>query len=101
MGKYYLRRGNYRDAVVAFEAAEKWYVSKYGPEHYNVVASLIQQGWCNAQLSRREAACRAYRCALQIIEATEGPHHPKAREIQQYLASNCTGRLSSAAMGSG
>ena len=94
MGKHYLRRGNYRDAVDAFKAAEEWYVGKYGPQHYAVVASLIQQGLCNEELSRREAACRAYRRALEIIEATEGPSHPKAREVQAWLASNCAETLS-------
>jgi tetratricopeptide (TPR) repeat protein len=89
MGKYYRRRGNYRDAVVAFKAAEDWYISKHGAQDSAVVASLIQQGWCNEELGLREAACRAYSRALEIIEATEGPSHPKAREIQQYLASNC------------
>ena len=94
MGKCYLGRGNYRDAVVAFKAAEEWYIGKYGPQHYAVVASLIQQGWCNEELSRREAACCAYRRALEIIEATKGPSHPKACEIQAWLASNCAETLS-------
>ena len=94
MGKYYLRRGNYPDAVVAFKAAEEWYIRQYGQQHYAVVASLIQQGWCYEALSRREAACCAYRRALEMIEVTEGPSHQKAREIRAWLASNCTETLS-------
>jgi tetratricopeptide (TPR) repeat protein len=101
LGKYYRQRGKYRDAVVAFQAAEKWYITKYGPLDNAAVASLIQQGWCNVELNRREAACRAYKRALEIIEATEGPSHPKAREIQAYVASNCAEAVPATASVSG
>lgn len=88
-GRYLIRLGLYREAVKAFEAAEKWYRESYGPLHPYVAAALIRQGWCNAKLGRIEDACRAYDRALEIIEATEGSAHPMAREIRAYLTSTC------------
>ena len=89
VGKHCVRFGWYADAVKAFEAAEGWYTQNYGSLHPYVAAALMRQGWCNAKLGRLGASCRAYDRALQIIEATEGPVHPKAREIRDYLAAVC------------
>ena len=89
IGKYHLKRCRYVDALYSFEGAERWYSEKYGPQHAYVVAALLRQGQCNSKLDRIEAACRAYRRALAIIEDTEGLDHPMAREVIEYLNRNC------------
>jgi tetratricopeptide (TPR) repeat protein len=91
IGKHHVRRGNYAAAIEAFEAAAEWHAQKEGSQHPYVAAALMQQGWCNAVLARREAACRAYKRALEIIEVTDGADHPATRAISSYLASNCCG----------
>jgi tetratricopeptide (TPR) repeat protein len=89
LGKLLEKRGRYQDALVAFKASEDYYTEKYGSLHTFVGAALMKQGFCNGMLGRRDAACMAYRRALEVGIANYGVEHSMWSDIKSYLESEC------------
>ncbi|SRR6266851_446342 len=89
LGKWYRRRGRLGDALDSFAAAEVWLTRKEGADHPHVVAAIVSQAACQAEIGNQAEACRQYARALRMMEARGESDHPTAKEIAGYLAAKC------------